>query len=79
MAIYINIRKEEVKKNEVIYTYTVNALPPGLLSLNLENGEISQVKKIESDNDKILFARAAHKVKKAFEKGEIPDVLVWAS
>jgi|GEM_PF-2483169 len=79
MAVYIDIKKKETKEREVVYSYAVEALPPGLLSINTENGEVSQLKEIDSDNDEMLFARAAHKVKKAFDNGDLPDVLVWAS
>lgn len=64
MAVYIDIKKKETKDAEVVYSYAIEALSPGLLSLNTKNGEVSQLKKIESDNDEMLFARAVHKVKK---------------
>lgn len=79
MAVYIEIKKQEDKQTEVVYSYEIESCEPGFFSINTLNGEIKLIKGIESENDEMLFARASHKVKKAFDQGDLPDLLVWAS
>lgn len=79
MAVYIEIKKQEDKAVEVIYSYETEACEPGLLSITKTNGEVRLIKGSASKNDKMLFARASHKVKNAFMQGSLPDLLIWAS
>ncbi len=79
MAIYISIKQinNEVDFAEYSFGNTENQL--GKLRINKDSGEVSLVESYSNDSEKGLYQRAAHKIKKHWESGELPKETCRAS
>ncbi len=78
MAVYIEITKVSECDSEALYRYETRS-GAGKFSVSKSTGEIRVIEQLEGDEQGKLFARAAHKIQRAFEHGELPDREEWAS
>jgi hypothetical protein len=79
MAIYIAIRKIDENANTVDYTFGLSEGADGRLRLDKVSGQVSLLQAAPGDHQNRFYGRAAHKVRKHWEDGEIPDKTCWAS
>lgn len=79
MAVYIDILKVAEDKTEARYKFVLTDDRQGELLLEKKSGEITLSRALDGDEQGLLFARAARKVRTAWENGEIPMRLIWAS
>jgi hypothetical protein len=79
MAIYLDIVKVRDDGASAEYAFCTVDERCGKLRLEKKTGEVLLVEAAENDDRGALFARAAHKVKTYWSRGELPDKIVWAS
>lgn len=79
MAVYIDILKITEDDSQAFYKFVLTDERQGELVLEKKSGEIKLSRALEGDENGLLFARAAKKVRGAWENGECPKRLVWAS
>jgi len=80
MAVYLRIVKIGETASHAEYNFMDSAEKQiGRFQIDKESGEISLTENMPGDIDGHMFARAAYKVKKAFQSGELPDSTCWAS
>lgn len=79
MAFYIEIKKVKDNSDYAEYTFWADNSRPGKLKLDKATGEVHAIEHAPGDEPKALFSRAAHKVKKHWSAGELPETTCWAS
>ena len=79
MAVYLDIEKTAASAAFVEYEFRTVDERSGVLRIDLRSGKVELQRMLPGDKDGGLFARASHKVSKAWEDGELPDKLCWAS
>ena len=79
MAIYISIKQTANEIDFVEYSFGNNENQLGKLRISKDSGEISLVESYSTDNEQGIYQRAAHKIKKHWESGELPKETCWAS
>lgn len=79
MAVYIDILKIAEDESQAVYRFVLTDERDGELILEKKSGEIVLSRALDGDEKGLLFARAAKKVRGAWENGECPMRLIWAS
>lgn len=79
MAIYIEIKKVSDTTSFAEYIFGVNEAGLGKIKLDKGTGEIQVIEPAAGDEEGRLSSRAAHKIKKHWAAGELPEVTCWAS
>lgn len=79
MAIYIAIKQttDDVGFAEYLFSNTENQL--GKLHIDKDSGEVSLVESYFDDSEKGFYQRAAYKIKKHWESGNLPKETCWAA
>ena len=80
MAVYILIEKIECDSSSAVYLFSLVDGRSGKFKIDLVTGKTVLIEPILND-DGSLFARAAFKIKKSWEKNKsnLPDKTCWAS
>jgi hypothetical protein len=78
MAVLIDIEKRSESGATVEYQYSVGSRH-GVFVLDTSTGEIELLDSMLGDDQGRLFARAAYKIRKCWEAGEVPNKATWAS
>lgn len=79
MAIYISIKQMTDGVDFAEYSFGNNENQLGKLRINKDSGEVCLVESYSTGNEKGIYQRAAHKIKKHWESGELPKETCWAS
>jgi hypothetical protein len=79
VAVYISIRKINDSETDADYTFSLVDRTSGSLRINKATGDVKLLEPLPGDNEERLFARAAHKVRQHWSKGEFPESTSWAS
>lgn len=80
MAIYISIKKRDNVGSLVAYSFSLTDGREGLLHFDPKTGESVLVNAMgPSELEYGHFRRAAHRLKKAWQAGDVPDETCWAS
>lgn len=79
MAIHILIKKKIETSEQVIYEFDVTSKGVGVFSINKATGAIDLIQELDGDEKGMLFARAAHKIKRSFKAGIFPEREEWVS
>jgi hypothetical protein len=79
MAFYILIQKETEDDENIIYSFGPNENCLGYLALNKVSGKSEQKKAVPVDNPDAFFVRAASKLYKHWQSGQIPEKTSWES
>ena len=79
MAIYVSINKVEEGSNVVKYAFSTNDDCIGYFTINKESGDINLLAPLLGDPQGKIFARAAYKIKRYWQGGELPEQTCWAS
>jgi hypothetical protein len=79
MALYINIARLADRGDQMEYTYSIGVDRSGRLMIDKSSGEVTLMERAPGEGDAGYFERAGYKVRQAWEAGELPDVLCWAS
>ena len=79
MAFYIDLDKIEHTNEYVRYKYYNTADNVGILELNFSTLKFKEIQPTPYDINGYMFERAAMKITKHWNKGELPDKTCWAS
>jgi hypothetical protein len=79
MGIYVRIEKVLETGTVVRYSFGTGNGKAGMLELRRKDGEVALMEPMLEDEKMHHFERAAVKVFRAWEKGEFPQCLEWAS
>lgn len=79
MAFYILILKEQEDEEKVIYGFGPDEQHLGSLTVNKKDGKIEEVRSAPVNKPSAYFTRAAAKVYKSWQRGELPKKTQWAS
>ena len=79
MAIYISIKQTANEIDFAEYSFGNNENQSGKLRINKDSGKVSLLNPDLSDHELGIYHRAAHKIKKHWESGELPKETCWAS
>lgn len=79
MAVYISIRQTNDTTEFAEYSFSLSADRTGRLKINKTTGETELLESISNDEQNGLYSRAAHKVKKHWQNGDLPKETCWAS
>lgn len=79
MAIYIPITKLSDGASSAEYAFGTSGECPGKLKLDKRTGEVSLIEAASGDVRGAVYARAAHKIKKHWSSGELPQSTCWAA
>jgi hypothetical protein len=79
MATYIVIRKIQETKDSAEYGFGKSEDQLGILKINKLTGEVLLVKEAPGINSNSLYEKAAYKIRKHWESGELPENTCWAS
>lgn len=79
MAVYLDIEKSSEEKLVVEYTYSTTDKKTGRFTINRETGITELIELAPDEVNENLYLRAAHKIKKAWGAGELPEKATWAS
>jgi hypothetical protein len=79
MAFYILIQKETENGENVIYSFGPNENCLGCLALNKATGQSEQTKAVPIENSDAFFVRAASKLHRHWQNGQIPEKTSWES
>lgn len=79
MAIYISITKLTDNNDFADYSFSDNDKQSGVLRLIKSSGKIELLTALPNDEKESFYQRAAYKVKKHWEAGELPEKTCWAS
>lgn len=78
MAIYVRITKKAETESTLTFVYESEG-GEGTFELDRKSGQVALTKLADSDPKQTFFRAAAHKVSRAFESGDVPDTLTFAS
>jgi hypothetical protein len=80
MAIYLRIVKVDDTPTHAEYTF-MNSTEDrvGRFQIDKESGETVLIENMPGDGNGHMFSRAAYKVKKAFQSGELPELTIYAA
>lgn len=79
MAFYVLISKEMEDDDKVVYQFGPNEYQLGLLELNKNDGTVTEIKSVSTNNSSALFLRAATKIRQHWKEGNFPEKTCWAS
>ncbi len=80
LGIYVHIEKHLETDEFVDYCYGQDASGFGMLRISKRNGEVQLLRPAVCDNkDHMNFHRAARKLRKHWEAGDMPEKTWWAS
>lgn len=77
---YLDIFKITETASSVEYRYVTVDLREGRFSIHKETGEVALISLAPGESEEgRLFHRAAHKIRKSWTSGSLPDKTYWAS
>ena len=79
MAIYISIKQITDESDFADYSFSNSENRMGRLRLDKKTGETKLIEAHPFDNGEGFYQRAAYKIKKQWEIGELPKETCWAS
>lgn len=77
--LYVKAVKVEESPTHVVYRFGDTDELVGRFALERRTGRAELLEPLPSDEDGRLFERAAWKVQRAWQRGEVAAVVVWAS
>jgi hypothetical protein len=79
MAFYITINKTSETAEACTYEFSDTETGKGLLRIEKETGNVTEVMAAPGDTSGRRFERAAVKIMRHWKLGEFPDETCWAS
>lgn len=80
MAVYIEIRRTADREYDATYTFGLTDGREGELVVDKKTGASSMTRQMPGDDPPHQhYLCAAHKLKKHWEKGALPELTSWAS
>lgn len=79
MGFYVRIEKVFESESSAKYSFKNEIGECGLLELNKMSNEVILLNSMPGDGGMHYFRRATFKITRELEKGELPQILEWAS
>ncbi len=79
LGLQIAIRRVAGDGANVTYSYGTRGNTDGLVQIRRDTGEVVLTRASSDDEDGSLFSRVAHKLRKHWQAGDLPERTLWAS
>lgn len=79
MAFYVGLNRISENNISVRYEFGSNEENLGIIELNIEDGNVKEIKEAPNDANGLLFERAAWAAMRHWRQGEFPNKTCWAS
>ncbi len=79
MVFYLKISKMAKKDGLIAYSYTTADERSGSFTISKETDETQLISIADGEIELRFYSRAAHKIRQHWQRGELPEMAVWAS